>query len=688
MNKVLIFTDLDGSLLDHDSYSFDSALPILQKIKQRDIPLILTTSKTRAEIEEIRVKLQNSDPFICENGAAIFFPKSFRSYLPSFAKEIDGYYAIILGKKYEEILKFKEKTGIRGFSDMKPQEIAQRTNLDIDSASKAKKREFSEPFVLENEKLEELKDLAKKEGLDITKGGRFYHLIGEGQDKAKAVAIVKEIYEKIYNENIISVGVGDSSNDIAMLKSVDIPILIKKVDGSFEPLDLPNLIKSKYPGSRGWRECVGLVLRRLDAKEIFFAALNSVLPKNVITLNVNLIDNRLIIQKRIYDLSYYKNIYLLGAGKASMHMAQAIYDILQDRIKEGVVVSTQSKKIGNIEIVEGSHPIPDQKSLLGAKKIIELVKKIDKEDLAIFLLSGGASALMEMPIEPISLQELQILNEMLLRSGADIYEINTVRKHLSLVKGGRLAQLCEAEAAVLVISDVIADNLEVIGSAPCYIDETSYEDAKMVLAKYGLYDKVPKSIREVIEKGIAGKIPETPKKPKSEISHFIVASNKIALEEGKKRANDLGYRSFVVTDRMCGDVQNVAKRVLSAAKKEKYRKDFVWLFGGETTVQVKGKGKGGRNQELVLWSLKEIDGDENITFLSAGTDGIDGNSPAAGAIADFKLYEKAVEEGVDIDEYLKTNDSFHFFKRLGNQIVTGYTGTNVMDIAILIKQKD
>ncbi len=687
-SKIIIFTDLDGSLLDHDTYSFEGAIKTLKKIKKRDIPLILTSSKTRFEIEKITKKLNLETPFIVENGAAIFFPEKYKNILPKDVKKVDNYFVIVLGKEYEEILSFKKDQGLKGFSDLSEKEIASLTNLSLEDACLAKKREFSEPFLLENQDLKILENKSKKYGLKITKGGRFYHLIGQNQDKGKALEIVKEIFERFYNQKVLTIGIGDSQNDFEMLRNCDIPILIKRYDGSFVNIDVKNLIKSKYSGSKGWGESVWAVLKREDAKEIFFAGVDAVLPQNIIKNSIKLKENTLIIENREFELNRYKNIYLLGAGKASTKMAEAVYELIGKRIKKGVVVGTEEKNIGNIKILKGSHPIPDENSLNGANEILGLVDEIEEDDLAIFLLSGGASALMEKPIEPITLQDLQKTNELLLKSGADIDDINIVRKHISMIKGGKLAYKCKAEAIVLVISDVIGDHLETIGSAPCYYDKYSFEDAEKILHKYKIFEKVPKCVREVIEKGIKGEIEDTPKKESAKIPHFIIASNKKALKYSSKKAKELGYVSHIVTSKMCGEAKDVAKDIIKRVKDVEYFKGFVLLFGGETTVKVKGNGKGGRNQEMTLTALLEIEHDEKILFLSGGSDGIDGNSDVAGAVADYKIYEKSKELALDIEKFLNNNDSYTFFKNAGGLLITGYTGTNVMDIAMIIKDKD
>ncbi len=263
--KLIIFTDLDGSLLNHEDYSYKDALPALNIIKEEKIPLIITTSKTRVEVEELLRELNFQEPFIVENGAAIFFPKGYRDFSIN-GEERNSYILIKLGKDYSYIRDFFEKAKelfpIKGFGDMSYEEVSKLTGLPIEKAKLAKKREFTEPFVIEDESLiEKLKEEAKKYGLKITKGGRFYHLIGEGQDKGKAVKITTDIFKNNSWKNSKTVGIGDSKNDIPMLKEVDIPVLIMKPDGSYEDINLPNLIKSKYPGSKGWNQVVLEILK-------------------------------------------------------------------------------------------------------------------------------------------------------------------------------------------------------------------------------------------------------------------------------------------------------------------------------------------------------------------------------------------------------------------------------------------
>ncbi len=263
--QIIIFTDLDGTLLNHEDYSFEDALPALNRIKENHIPLIIVTSKTRKEVEIIQRELGIEEPFIVENGGGIFFPKNYRNFklMNCFSK--NGYRVIQLGKSYSEIRKFvervKDRFGILGFGDMTVEEVMEYTGLSYEEAKLAKEREFTEPFLIKDEsKIPQLQKLAMEEGIKITKGGRFYHFIGENQDKGKAVEITIKIFKENIKKEIVSIGLGDSQNDIPMLKKVDIPVLIKKINGSYENVQIPDVIKAPYPGSKGWNVAVNYIL--------------------------------------------------------------------------------------------------------------------------------------------------------------------------------------------------------------------------------------------------------------------------------------------------------------------------------------------------------------------------------------------------------------------------------------------
>jgi hydroxypyruvate reductase/glycerate 2-kinase len=267
--------------------------------------------------------------------------------------------------------------------------------------------------------------------------------------------------------------------------------------------------------------------------------------------------------------------------------------------------------------------------------------------------------------------------------------MNVVRKHLSLAKGGRLGQLTKAAGVVLVISDVVGDDLETIGSAPLFCDRSTYRDAFDIFMKYDLWSKIPSNVLTVIEQGIAGIIEETPKEPNPRIEHFIIGSNLKGLMRGRDRGKELGIDTHIITSRLRGESREVAKVIVSigeenAATGNPFSRPVCLLFGGETTVTLRGSGRGGRNQEMCLAALQEIKNRSGMTFLSAGTDGIDGNSDAAGAVIDCGTYERSQALSLNPDGYLNNNDSHTFFKKTGDLIMTGPTGSNVMDITILL----
>ncbi len=428
------------------------------------------------------------------------------------------------------------------------------------------------------------------------------------------------------------------------------------------------------------------------ALEIFFYALNAVLPKNLIPENIKIDRNILIIKNDKYEID--RGFYVFGSGKASIEMAKAVESISLEYIIDGVVISNYTENLKRIKTLEGSHPVPTEKTINSTQILVEKLKELKEDDFFIYLLSGGSSALLELPIKPITLEDLKKLTELLLKKDVPIDEINIVRKHISQVKGGRLARLTKAKGIVLVISDVIGDDLKTIGSAPLYMDDSTYKDAFNILKKYDLWEKIPYSVKEVIEKGLKGEIPETPKLPPKNVKHYIIGNNLKALKSAKEKAKEYGYDTYIMTSRLHGEAKEVAKVIISIGKEIKQNKNpfnppVCLLFGGETTVNVIGNGKGGRNQEMVLSALKEIKDEEGIAFLSAGTDGIDGNSDADGAVIDKDSYIKAKELNLNIDEYLKNNDSHNFFKKTGDLIITGKTGTNVMDLQILIvEEKD
>jgi glycerate 2-kinase len=436
------------------------------------------------------------------------------------------------------------------------------------------------------------------------------------------------------------------------------------------------------------------------AEKIYQAGIEEVKPDNLIKKYVLLKGEKLIVKDRNFDLSSFEKIYLVSFGKASQFMVQSLMEVFGNRIAEGIAVckAQEELSIGNIICLPGSHPLPDEKSFMAARNVLSLVKKAGEKDLVLVLISGGGSALICHPLPGISLGEKRGITEKLLKVGADITELNTVRKHLSSIKGGRLAQeACPATVISLVISDVIGNDLENIASGPTHWDSSNYKDALQVLEKYSLWTSVSPSIRKIIEDGIQGNIGETLKKDNqvfNKVFNFIIGDNRVALQAAQEEAERLKFKSYILTSSDQGEARDTARYYISLVKDllESGRmtsQPLCLLAGGELTVTVRGKGKGGRNQEFVLAALLEMKDrvEDSVLILSVGTDGIDGFTDAAGAWAVPSALKKAESLSIDPEEYLNNNDSYNFFKKVGGLIITGPTNTNVMDLRFFLVKK-
>ena len=390
------------------------------------------------------------------------------------------------------------------------------------------------------------------------------------------------------------------------------------------------------------------------------------------------------------NIDKVENLYLVAIGKAAWRMAKAAKDLLGERIKRGVVITKYGHSLGEIEgveVYEAGHPVPDENTISSTKKAIELASSLGEDDRLLFLVSGGGSALFEYPIEGVSLDDLKKVNELLLRSGADIVEINTVRKHISKVKGGRFAEIAyPAFIYTLALSDVLGDRLDSIASGPAYPDETTYEDALRVIEKYNLMDEIPSSVREVILKGVKGEIPETPKKLDN-VKSVIIGSVSLVCKHAIEKARELGYKTLFLTSTLNCEASE-AGRFLAEILKEIRRSSnpvsppCMIILGGETIVHVRGNGKGGRCQELALSASISIRGMDKTVIAAAGTDGTDGPTDAAGGIVDGDSFNRMLSNGIDPEKYLANNDSYNALKASGDLIMTGPTGTNVNDLII------
>jgi glycerate 2-kinase len=436
-----------------------------------------------------------------------------------------------------------------------------------------------------------------------------------------------------------------------------------------------------------------------SAEQIYSAALSAVSPDELVRGKVAVKRERLIISGRKFDLSKFRDIYIVSFGKSAPAMAETVLEILRGRVKSGVFLSQEcrEKSLPPLVCMQASHPLPDLNSIRAAKEILSLAKKIKKDDLLIALISGGGSSQICLPPKDVSLEEKRKTIKGLLLAGANIRELNAVRKHISLIKGGRLAEAAfPASVISILISDVIENELETIASGPTYWDSSTYETARDILNKYGLWETSPDSVRKIVKRGILGLEDESVKKGDPVLRrtyNFVIGDNKTALTAAAERASLMGFEVLLLSSFEDGEARERAKDYVASLLrvKEKARmlsRPICLLSGGEFTVTVRGRGKGGRNQEFVLAFLREAarlgikEGDWII--LSLGTDGIDGPTDAAGAWATNDTLNRAEELCLEPDRFLANNDSYHFFKKTGGLLMTGPTGTNVMDIRILI----
>lgn len=435
------------------------------------------------------------------------------------------------------------------------------------------------------------------------------------------------------------------------------------------------------------------------AEQIYQAALEAVSPKTLLERNVSVQGEKLIVQDTSFDLDSFANIYLAAVGKAAPYMAEGLLNILGERVTQGVVLYLPPEEVSfpGIVCLPASHPLPDENSVSAAQRILRLAEKADKNDLFLVLISGGGSAQITLPSEGVTLEEKRSISRRLLSAGAEIQEFNTVRKHLSRIKGGRLAKAAyPARTVSLIISDVIGNDLETIASGPTSWDSSTFEDAKQILQKYRLWESAPEAIRRSIERGIQEPVFETVKREEAifdQVSNFVIGDINDALKTADERARGLGFKSTVLTSSDRGEAREAARHYASLleARLQSCKRDsfpLCFMAGGELTVTVKGKGKGGRNQEFILAMLEQIRGrrfeEYDWVMVSLGTDGIDGPTDAAGAWIGPRTGRDAQNAGLNPAAFLSNNDSYHFFQQLGNLIITGPTHTNVMDIRMFL----
>lgn len=434
---------------------------------------------------------------------------------------------------------------------------------------------------------------------------------------------------------------------------------------------------------------------REQARAIFQAGVSAADPLAALQRHCRRQNDHLWVAGHKYDLSHIHHIWVVGAGKATAAMAQAVELLVGDRISGGVITVKygHSRPLERILTIEAGHPLPDEAGQAGARRIMKLVAEAGPQDLVIVLLSGGGSALLALPVKGITLNEKQAATQALLECGATIGEINTVRKHLSAIKGGWLAQTgANSRIITLILSDVVGDDLASIASGPTVPDPSTYADALAIVRRYELKKRLPAAVMRHLAAGAVGQRPETPKPSIYTWNHTrdcIVGNNLQAIEAAATEAHRLGYAPLVLSSRIEGETRAaaylhaaIAREVLASG--HPLPVPACLLSGGETTVKVSGTGRGGRNQEFALAAALAIEGAQCTVVLSAGTDGSDGPTDAAGAIVDHASVQRARARGLDLQAYLDNNDSYTFFRQSGELLVTGPTGTNVMDLRVIL----
>lgn len=439
---------------------------------------------------------------------------------------------------------------------------------------------------------------------------------------------------------------------------------------------------------------------RSDARDIFLHSLKPVNPYEAVKRFVRVEGNLVRLGppdaiSATLDLDGYRRVIVVGGGKASSPMAQALEELFGRRVSIGLVnvKAGFTEPLERIELVEAEHPVPGAQGVAGTGRILEILRRADEGDLIFSVISGGGSALLPSPAGKVTLEEKQAITRKLLECGAVIDEINAVRKHISASKGGQMARAAYPATTVnLMLSDVVGDKLDVIASGPFTPDGSTYEDVLRIFRKYDLKE-IPRAILDHIEAGAAGRAPETPKAGDpifEKVHNIVVGSNILACRAAREKAGDLGYNTLILSSMIEGETRDVALVHAGIAKEIlaggiPVERPACIISGGETTVTIKGKGLGGRNMEFALAAALHLDGvPEPVVILSAGTDGNDGPTDAAGALADPTTVQRGRDAGAEASGYLDENDSYHFFEKTGDLVITGPTNTNVMDIRLIL----
>ncbi|MFI3175974.1 MAG: glycerate kinase [Eubacteriales bacterium] len=404
---------------------------------------------------------------------------------------------------------------------------------------------------------------------------------------------------------------------------------------------------------------------RKDADKIIEYAIQTVLPDKAVKRAINQIQFG------------SGKVYLVAIGKASWQMTKAVYETIGERVEKGIVITKYNHTNGelpNIQIYEAGHPVPDENSFQATKKAVELVSDLQEDDSVLLLISGGGSALFEQPLIPF--KEIEAITEQLLMSGANIVEINTIRKRLSAVKGGKFAKICEpAKVYSIILSDIIGDPIDMIASGPAYPDTSTYKEALDILLKYKI------NLTEEARKSISI---DTPKELNN-VQTCVIGSVKQLCKAAEIMAKQLGYETILLTDCIQCEAKSVGQLLGYIAQTHKKTiQPKAYIIGGETVVKVTGTGVGGRNQEIALSGALEIQGIDNVAIFSVGSDGTDGPTDAAGGYCDGETVQILKEQDIDAVAELENNNSYYALEKSNGLIKIGATGTNVNDLTMLL----
>jgi glycerate-2-kinase len=440
---------------------------------------------------------------------------------------------------------------------------------------------------------------------------------------------------------------------------------------------------------------LGRRARRLVVEALEYT-LASVDPHRLVSQHVKMQGDRLLANGETIPLDDYDGVFVVGAGKASGAMTEALEGILGNRLKGGLVIVPAEQRfpeLRRVKAVGAAHPIPDENSVRAAKELVTLVEELNNRHLLICVISGGGSALLALPVEPLTIADKGRVVQLVMNAGATIVELNTIRKHLSAIKGGWLARRSAAGKILgLLVSDVVGDRLDSIASGPTSPDPTTFPDAIEVLKRYNLWESIPKVAADILRQGAKGTIPETPKASDPcfrKVSQHIIGNNRVACISAQRYLRSKGIRTKILSSSTTGEARYLGSFIGSLAREivrfdEPFRKPCAFIVGGETTVRVTGSGLGGRNQECAMACAREIQGLGGVAMASIGTDGIDGPTDAAGAVVDGMTLSRSEALRLKFDELLAQNDSHRFFLPLKDHVMTGRTNTNVNDVAVTV----